>query len=94
MDLSYSLPHDPPFPGSQPHPYIQDPVLYVSNLPAYVTDESLASALTGFGPFRPKIIRDGAGSSASGTIEFKFLDKGQSSPHLSVPSRLLAMYVC
>jgi polyadenylate-binding protein len=94
MDLSYSLHHDPSFRGPQPHPYIQDPVLYVSNLPPYVTDESLASALTGFGPFRPKIIRDGAGSPASGSIEFKFLDKGQSSLSLSIPSRRLAMCAC
>lgn len=76
MDLSYALHHDHSFHGPQPHPYLRDPILYLSNLPPYVTDEALASALTGYGPFRPKIIRDGSANPVSGTIEFRYLDKG------------------
>ncbi|KAF9443021.1 hypothetical protein P691DRAFT_779114 [Macrolepiota fuliginosa MF-IS2] len=76
MDFSY-LNQDPAFHGPQPHPYLLEPVLYVSNLPAHVSDEALATALVGFGPFRPTIMRDGTGNPASGTIEFKFIDKAE-----------------
>jgi len=74
-----------------PHPYLHTPLLYISHLPSYITDENLAMAFVNLGPFRPRIQRDnvdhyvngygggedgGAERWLSGTIEFKFLDKG------------------
>lgn len=64
--------------GPQPHPYIHDPLLYISNLPPYVTDENLAITFQSCAPFRPIIPRDGTNRPLSGTIEFKFLEKGGS----------------
>ncbi|KAF9567129.1 hypothetical protein CPC08DRAFT_733232 [Agrocybe pediades] len=63
--------------GPQPHPYLHEPLLYISNLPPFVTDENLASAFVNLGPFRPKIHREGSPNMLSGTIEFKFLDKAE-----------------
>lgn len=62
--------------GPQPHPYIHDPLLYISNLPPYITDENLAITFQSCAPFRPNIPRDGTNRALSGTIEFKFLEKG------------------
>jgi polyadenylate-binding protein len=76
MDFAYSVPHGQAF-GPQPHPYLQDPVLFISNLPAYVSDEALATALVGYGPFRPKILRDGIQPIIAGSIEFRYLEKGE-----------------
>lgn len=61
--------------GPQPHPYLHEPLLHITNLPAYVTDEMLALAFMYCGPFRPKIQRTVA-PVLSGTIEFKFLERG------------------
>jgi polyadenylate-binding protein len=61
----------------QPHPYLHEPLLYISNLPPYVTDQSLAVAFVSCGPFRPKILRDGSNMPLSGTIEFKFIEKAE-----------------
>ncbi|KXN81675.1 Polyadenylate-binding protein, cytoplasmic and nuclear [Leucoagaricus sp. SymC.cos] len=76
MDLAYAVPHEQAY-GPQPHPYLQEPVLFVSNLPAYISDETLATAFVGYGPFRPKIIRDGIQAMVSGAIEFRFLEKAE-----------------
>lgn len=76
MDLAYAVPHEQAY-GPQPHPYLHDPVLFVTNLPAYVSDESLATTLVGYGPFRPQILRDGMQATVSGSIEFKYLEKGK-----------------
>lgn len=62
--------------GPRPHPYLHEPLLYITNLPPYVSDENLAMAFVGCGPFRPKIQRDSTPNLLSGIIEFKFLDKG------------------
>ena len=62
----------------QPHPYLHEPLLYISNLPPYVTDESLAGTFQSCAPFRPNIARDGGNRPLNGTIEFKFLEKGVS----------------
>ncbi len=67
----------PPEPRPQPHPYLHEPLLYISNLPPFVRDEDLAAALHTCAPFRPKITRDGSNRPLSGTIEFKFLEKGE-----------------
>ncbi|KAF8652354.1 hypothetical protein AX16_004384 [Volvariella volvacea WC 439] len=70
--------HDAPqFYQPQPHPYLHEPLLYISNLPSHVTDENLAPAFVSCGPFRPKIPRDGVSPTLSGTIEFKFIDKAE-----------------
>lgn len=61
----------------QPHPYLHEPLLYVSNLPAFVQDESLAQAFVTCAPFRPNITRDGSAKYVSGTVEFKFLASGE-----------------
>ena len=61
---------------SQPHPYLHEPVLYISNLPAHVSDQDLAVLFEHCIPFRPRIARENAGPFVSGTIEFKALEKG------------------
>ena len=60
----------------QPHPYLHEPLLYISNLPNYVTDENLAIAFSTCAPFRPRINRDDTTKPLSGMIEFRVLDKG------------------
>ncbi|KAJ3574945.1 hypothetical protein NP233_g1413 [Leucocoprinus birnbaumii] len=76
MDLAYAVSPEQAY-GPQPHPYLHEPVLFVTNLPAYVSDETLATALVGYGPFRPKIIRDGIQATVSGSIEFRYLEKAE-----------------
>ncbi|KAL4079523.1 hypothetical protein J3A83DRAFT_4210322 [Scleroderma citrinum] len=61
----------------QPHPYLHEPLLYISNLPPYVTDENLAGTFQSCAPFRPNIARDGSNRPLNGTIEFKFLEKAE-----------------
>jgi polyadenylate-binding protein len=60
----------------QLHPYLHEPLLYISSLPPYVSDENLAVAFQACAPFRPNIVRDGSNRPLSGTIEFKYLEKG------------------
>ena len=60
----------------QPHPYLHEPILHISGLPHYVTDENLALAFSTCAPFRPRITRDASKKPLSGTIEFKVLHKG------------------
>ncbi|TRM63710.1 hypothetical protein BD626DRAFT_569084 [Schizophyllum amplum] len=59
------------------HPYLHDPLLYITNVPDYVSDEDLAKAFVTCGPFRPRINRDTGATMFSGTIEFKFLEKAE-----------------
>ncbi|KAJ3713234.1 hypothetical protein DFJ43DRAFT_47851 [Lentinula guzmanii] len=54
--------------GPQPHPYLHEPLLYITNLSANVTDETLGMAFMTCAPFRPKITRDSASPMVSGTI--------------------------
>lgn len=68
----------PPEARPQPHPYLHEPLLYISGLPPYVRDEDLAVAFQTCAPFRPNILRDGSNKPLSGTIEFKYLEKGAS----------------
>lgn len=79
MSSQYSPPpdnsYDPTEP--QPHPYLHEPVLYISGLPRYVTDENLAIAFSTCAPFRPRIARDDSNNPLSGTIEFKVLHKAE-----------------
>ncbi|KAH6917881.1 hypothetical protein BKA70DRAFT_1245621 [Coprinopsis sp. MPI-PUGE-AT-0042] len=63
--------------GPQPHPYLHEPLLHITNLPSYVTDEMLALAFMYCGPFRPKIQRNSASPVLSGTIEFRFLERAE-----------------
>ncbi|KIJ61840.1 hypothetical protein HYDPIDRAFT_115313 [Hydnomerulius pinastri MD-312] len=63
--------------GPQPHPYLHEPLLYISNLSPYVTDENLAITFQTCAPFRPNIPRDGSNRPLSGTIEFKYLEKAE-----------------
>ncbi|KDR80240.1 hypothetical protein GALMADRAFT_223130 [Galerina marginata CBS 339.88] len=63
--------------GPRPHPYLHEPLLYITNLPPFVSDENLAIAFAGCAPFRPKIQRDGSPNLLSGIIEFKFLEKAE-----------------
>ena len=62
--------------GPEPHPYVHEPVLYISAVPPFVTDEKLAVAFAACAPFRPQIVREGNGP-FSGTIEFKFVEKAE-----------------
>ncbi|THH23188.1 hypothetical protein EUX98_g7989 [Antrodiella citrinella] len=61
----------------QPHPYLHDPLLYISGLPHFVRDEDLANAFQQCAPFRPNISREDATKPVSGTIEFKYLEKAE-----------------
>ncbi|KAH7913313.1 hypothetical protein BJ138DRAFT_1111574 [Hygrophoropsis aurantiaca] len=63
--------------GIEPHPYLHEPLLYISNLPPYVTDENLAMTFQSCAPFRPNIARDGTNRPLAGTIEFKYLEKAE-----------------
>jgi polyadenylate-binding protein len=63
--------HDP-----QPHPYLHEPRIYITGLPAWVEDSNLAPAFQQCIPFRPNIQRDGTAGVVSGTIEFRYLEKG------------------
>lgn len=63
--------------GPQPHPYLHEPLLHITNLPSYVTDEMLALAFMYCGPFRPKIQRNTTLPVLSGTIEFRFLERAE-----------------
>ncbi|TFK26546.1 hypothetical protein FA15DRAFT_679488 [Coprinopsis marcescibilis] len=63
--------------ASHPHPYLHEPLLYITGLPSFVTDEMLALAFMYCGPFRPKIQRNTPSATLSGTIEFKFLEKAE-----------------
>jgi polyadenylate-binding protein len=60
----------------QAHPYLHEPRIYISDVPAWVEDGHLAVALQHCSPFRPNIVRDGSVAHVSGTIDFRFLDKG------------------
>ncbi|KAI0319318.1 hypothetical protein OF83DRAFT_1082359 [Amylostereum chailletii] len=64
-------------PEPQPHPYLHEPLLYITNVPPYVTDENLAVAFGACAPFRPRIARDGGNHPFSGTIEFRYLEKAE-----------------
>lgn len=75
----------------QPHPYLHEPLLYISNLPAFVQDESLAQAFLTCAPFRPNIARDGSAKYVSGTVEFKYLPSGKS--HNNHQSRTISVYL-
>ncbi|KAJ3784088.1 hypothetical protein GGU10DRAFT_377077 [Lentinula aff. detonsa] len=84
--------------GPQPHPYLHEPLLYITNLSANITDETLGMAFMTCAPFRPRITRDSASPMVSGTIEFKFLEKAekalatlQSRPLPGVPGVLLML---
>ncbi|KAK7020207.1 hypothetical protein VNI00_017820 [Paramarasmius palmivorus] len=63
--------------GPTAHPYVHEPILYISNVPSYITDEALAVAFLTCGPLRPKIQRDPNAQVVGGTIEFKFLEKAE-----------------
>ncbi|KAG6861390.1 hypothetical protein C0995_000796 [Termitomyces sp. Mi166 len=63
--------------GPHAHPYLHEPLLYISNVPHYITDETLAVAFVTCGPFRPKIPRDANSDVLSGTIEFRYIEKAE-----------------
>ncbi|KAJ7461748.1 hypothetical protein B0H11DRAFT_2055856 [Mycena galericulata] len=77
MDPENQMPQEQDSFGPQPHPILHEPLLYISNIPPYLSDENIALAFVSCGPFRPKIIRDGSNNPLSGTIEFKFLEKAE-----------------
>ena len=58
------------------HPYLREPILYVTNLAPHVSDSDLARAFEFCVPFRPNIPRDGSGRPLNGIVEFKELEKG------------------
>ncbi|KAJ3818939.1 hypothetical protein F5880DRAFT_1616913 [Lentinula raphanica] len=67
MDPEYQVP--PQESGTQPHPYLHEPLLYISNLPSTVSDESLGMAFMTCAPFRPKIARDNNAEKALATLQ-------------------------
>jgi len=74
------------------HPYLHEPLLYITNLPPFVSDENLAMAFMNCGPFRPRINRDGSLKVLSGTIEFKYLEKGDQPNFQLVGTRRFVNY--
>ncbi|KAG2139512.1 hypothetical protein BD769DRAFT_1698241 [Suillus cothurnatus] len=87
MATGYSSPTLQDTEVPQPHPYLHEPLLYISNLPPYVTDENLAMTFQPCAPFRPNIVRDGSNRPLSGTIEFKYLEKGSEKALATLQSR-------
>ncbi|KAJ7774463.1 hypothetical protein DFH07DRAFT_1056880 [Mycena maculata] len=77
MESEYQMPQEQDSFGPQPHPILHEPLLYISNVPPYLSDENIALAFVSCGPFRPKINRDGSNNPLSGTIEFKFIEKAE-----------------
>ncbi|KZS98505.1 hypothetical protein SISNIDRAFT_472397 [Sistotremastrum niveocremeum HHB9708] len=67
----------PQYMGPLPHPYLQEPILYLAPLPPHVTDHDLARALEHCIPFRPSLHTDPSGRSVGGTIEFKHLQTAE-----------------
>ncbi|KAL5499262.1 hypothetical protein ACEPAH_1780 [Sanghuangporus vaninii] len=63
--------------SQKPHPYLREPLLYILNLPAYVSDTALAPVFEACVPFRPHLVRDGTDRPISGSIEFKELEKAE-----------------
>ncbi|EMD35479.1 hypothetical protein CERSUDRAFT_116224 [Gelatoporia subvermispora B] len=61
----------------QPHPYLHEPLIYITGLPQYVQDEQLAVAFQPCAPFKPNIPRDGTDRPLSGTIQFKNMDSAE-----------------
>lgn len=70
----------------QPHPYLHEPLLYISGLPPHVSDQDLAAAFVSCAPFRPNVARDNSGGLLSGTIEFKYIEKGAVNPCSHFPA--------
>lgn len=68
---------------AEPHPYLHEPLLYISNIPPYVTDDEIALIFQPCAKFRLKINRDVSQPALSGTIEFQFLDRGVFTPRCS-----------
>ncbi|KAK2461225.1 hypothetical protein APHAL10511_006752 [Amanita phalloides] len=92
--------YDPPLVQSSPHPhpYLREPILYITNIPHYVTEESIAMAFVNCGPFRPKILPDLSSNVITATVEFRFLEKAERAlailqsrliPNLAPPVALL-----
>jgi len=69
----------PPGAGLRPHPCLQEPILYLSNLNPSVTEAQLAALLQFCTPFRPIIDRDASGQMLLGTgsITFKYFESAE-----------------
>jgi polyadenylate-binding protein len=68
-----------PSAGFRPHPCLQDPILYLSNLNPSVTEAHLANVLQFCTPFRPVIDRDASGQVlGTGSVTFKFFESSMS----------------
>ena len=63
----------------QPHPFLVDPVLYITGVPLSVADTELAQAFGPCLPVRLQITRDGMGvdEGGHGTVEFKLFEAGE-----------------
>lgn len=70
-DLSMPVTHD-----TEPHPYLHEPILYISGLPSCVTDDEIALIFQPCAKFRLKINREEPHLELYGTIEFQYLDRG------------------
>lgn len=70
-DLGVPATHD-----TEPHPYLHEPILYISGLPSYVTDDEIAVVFQPCAKFRLKINRQEPHQDLCGTIEFQYLDRG------------------
>ena len=70
-DLSMPATYD-----TEPHPYLHEPILYISGLPSYVTDDEIAVVFQPCAKFRLKINREEPHQELCGTIEFQYLDRG------------------
>lgn len=71
MDHTYASSQYPLSPAQQgplPHPYLVEPLLYVTGLAPEVSDMDLAKALEFCTPFRPNILRDGSGAPVNGEL--------------------------
>lgn len=72
---------------TEPHPYLHEPILYISGLPSYVTDDEIALVFQPCAKFRLKINREEPLQELCGTIEFQYLDRGH---FHSIPLQIFA----
>ncbi|GJJ14849.1 hypothetical protein Clacol_009117 [Clathrus columnatus] len=70
-------PQDNPLPQDRSHPYLKEPLIYITNLAPHVAEHDIARVLEHCVPFRPNIPRDGSGRPLTGTIEFRELSSAE-----------------
>lgn len=82
-----------PMDETPPHPYLNQPKLFVSDLPGHITDEVIAKTLEFCVPFRPRLTRDPVTGNATGSIEFRTIERGDCCFNTAVGFMLIFMFL-